>query len=145
MEKLLAGPMSDTDANAVGSLALAHIGDAVFELLVRKYLIDSGYRNVKILHKHTVAKVSAGAQAASAAVLLPLLDEAESAVYMRGRNTRLHSCPKNADRADYQTATALESLFGYLYLTGRAERAAELFFAILADMNAEKDGAVTEG
>lgn len=77
--------------------------------------------------------VPAPAQAAAAARILPLLDEEESGVFRRGRNTAPHSGPRAASREEYQTATALEALFGWLYLQGRTDRLNELFSAIMAD------------
>ena len=77
--------------------------------------------------------VPAPAQAAAAARILPLLDEEESGVFRRGRNTAPHSVPRAASREEYQTATALEALFDWLYLQGRTDRLNELFSAIMAD------------
>ena len=77
--------------------------------------------------------VPAPAQAAAAARILPLLDEEESGVFRRGRNTAPPSVPRAASREEYQTATALEALFGWLYLQGRTDRLNELFSAIMAD------------
>ena len=77
--------------------------------------------------------VPAPAQAAAAARILPLLDEEESGVLRRRRNTAPHSVPRAASREEYQTATALEALFGWLYLQGRTDRLNELFSAIMAD------------
>ena len=69
----------------------------------------------------------ASAQAEAVEKLLPLLTEEERAVYLRGRNTRVHSVPKNAELGQYHAATGLECLFGWLYLSGRHQRINELF------------------
>ena len=83
------------------------------------------------LHRETVALVKAPAQARAAAVLLPRLTEQEHAVYRRGRNSHVNSVPRGATKAEYHAATALEAVFGYLWLTGAHERVHELFEAIM--------------
>lgn len=122
-----------TLAAGMSVLGLAHIGDCVFELCVRAYLCRSGLTKVSELHKQTVAMVNAPAQAAAAVKILPVLDEAEAAVFKRGRNHKVNSVPKNAELADYHSATALESLFGWLYLNGKTDRINELFGIIIGD------------
>ena len=112
---------------AISSLGLAHLGDGVFELMVRSWLCLHGKATNKGLHKATVKYVAAPAQAAAAEKIIPLLTEEEGDVFRRGRNTSPHSVPKAASRADYKTATALEALFGWLYLQGRTERINQLF------------------
>lgn len=121
------------DIRAVSSLGLAHLGDGVFELMVRSWLILHGKATSKSLHRATVHFVAAPAQAAAAERLLPLLTEEEEDVFRRGRNTSPHSVPQRASRAQYQTATALEALFGYLYLQGKTERLNELFAVIMGE------------
>lgn len=118
---------------AISSLGLAHLGDAVFELMVRSMLCLQGKATSKGLHKATVRYVAAPSQAAMAEKILPRLTEEESDVFRRGRNASPHSVPKAASRADYQTATALESLFGYLYLQGQTERLNELFTLMMEE------------
>lgn len=116
----------------LSSLGLAHLGDSVFEVMVRSWLCLQGKAKAKDLHKATVKYVAAPAQAAMVQKILPLLTEEESDVYRRGRNTAPHSVPKAASRGEYQAATALEALFGWLYLQGRTERLNELF-ALMMD------------
>ncbi len=111
----------------MSALALAHIGDAVFELLVRTDLCKQGYAVNGNLHRETVARVCAPAQAVFTERILPHLTEAEAAVYRRGRNAHVHSIPKNATHAQYGKATGVEALFGMLYLSGQNERIAALF------------------
>lgn len=118
---------------AISSLALAHIGDAVYELLVRTYLCDHGKLTSGGLHRASVKYVSAPAQAKAAEKIAQLFSDEESAVFRRGRNARVNSVPQNADIAEYHAATALEALFGWLYLVGRLERVNELFKAILEE------------
>ena len=115
----------------MSSLGLAHLGDGVFELMVRAWLCLHGKVKVKDLHRATVGYVAAPAQAAAMERLLPLLTDEEADVYRRGRNTAPHSVPRAATRAQYQSATGLEALFGWLYLQGRTDRLNELFVAIM--------------
>ena len=115
----------------MSSLGLAHLGDGVFELMVRSWLCLHGKAKVKDLHRATVAYVAAPAQAAAVERLLPLLTDEETDVYRRGRNTAPHSVPRAATRAQYQSATGLEALFGWLYLQGRTDRLNELFDHIM--------------
>lgn len=111
----------------ISALGLAHLGDGVYELMVRSWLCLHGKATSKGLHKATVRYVAAPAQAKAVAGILPLLTEDERAVYRRGRNTSPHSIPQNASRADYQSATGLEALFGWLYLQGQTGRLNQLF------------------
>ena len=117
----------------MSSLGLAHLGDGVFELMVRSWLCLHGKAKVKDLHRATVAYVAAPAQAAAVERLLPLLTDEETDVYRRGRNTAPHSVPRAATRAQYQSATGLETLFGWLYLQGRTDRLNELFDHIMRE------------
>ena len=107
---------------AISSLGLAHLGDGVFELMVRSWLCLHGKATSKGLHRATVRYVAAPAQARAVERILPLLTGEEGDVFRRGRNTSPHSVPQNASRADYQAATGLEALFGWLWLQGRTER-----------------------
>ena len=123
--------MTQQEINAVSNLGLAHIGDCVYELLVRSYIVAHGGVTNQGMHRTTVELVCAAAQAKAAAALTPLLTEEEHAVFLRGRNTHVNSMPKNAAPGDYHAATGLECLFGWLYLSGRHERINELFAAVL--------------
>ena len=111
----------------LSSLGLAHLGDSVFEVMVRSWLCLQGKAKVKDLHRATVKYVAAPAQAERFERIAPILTEEEMDVFRRGRNTAPHSVPKAATRGQYQTATGLEALFGWLYLQGRTERLNELF------------------
>lgn len=124
--------LTEDEIHNISALGLAHFGDAVYELMVRSWLIKSGRATAKGLHKAGVGFVSAPAQARAAGKLMILLTEEEKAVYRRGRNTRVNSVPQNATLDEYHNATALETLFGYLYLKGRTERLNELFDIIIA-------------
>lgn len=123
--------MTQQEISAVSTLGLAHIGDCVYELLVRSYIVCHGKQTNQGLHFATVQYVSAPAQARAMEKLLPHLTDAEQAVYRRGRNTRVNSVPKNANIGDYHAATGLESLFGWLYLNAMHERINELFAIVM--------------
>ncbi len=125
--------MSLNEVNAISMLGLAHIGDGVYELLVRTMLCAQGHSAVQKLHKLTVAQVNAPAQAAAVKKILPSLTEAELAVYKRGRNAKVNSVPQRASEAEYHAATGLEALFGWLYLQGKRERISELFGIIMEE------------
>ena len=113
--------------DAITNLGLAHMGDGVYELLVRTHLCLMGDKTVKKLHKDTVELVNAAAQAAFAEKLLPHLTEEEQDYFRRGKNTHTHAAPKAVTPKQYAMATGLETLFGALYLLGRKERLGELF------------------
>ena len=117
----------------ISSIGLAHLGDAVYELLVRSYLCAEGKATGKGLHRATIELVRAESQAKRAEAILPLLTEEEAAVFRRGRNAQVHSIPPHASRAQYSEATALEALFGWLWLKGQKERANELFCRMMEE------------
>lgn len=117
----------------LSSLGLAHLGDSVFEVMVRSWMCMQGKAKPRDLHRATVKYVSAPAQAAMAQKILPLLTQEEQDVFRRGRNTAPHSVPKGASRGEYQAATALEALFGWLYLQGRTQRLNELFATMIGE------------
>ena len=125
------------DINQISALGLAHCGDAVFELLVRGWLCDSGKLTGKQLHRATVSYVCAPAQAARVDRMLPLLTDDELAQYKRGRNAHVNMIPKNSTREQYAKATGLECLFGALYLAGRLERINELFVLTMEEPHAD--------
>lgn len=117
----------------ISSIGLAHMGDAVYELLVRTWLCAHGKATGKGLHRATVALVCAPKQAELAQRILPLLTEEEEAVFRRGRNANVHSIPAHASRAQYQQATALEALLGWLHLSGRHDRVEQLFAVMMEE------------
>ena len=125
--------MTDDQLRAISSIGLAHMGDAVFEILVRTWLCAHGKATGKGLHQATIALVRAESQAEKAERILPLLTEEEAAVFRRGRNAQVHSVPPHASRAQYGEATALEALFGWLWLKGRKERINELFCTMMEE------------
>ena len=119
----------------ISSLGLAHLGDSVFEVMVRSWLCLHGKAKAKDLHRATVKYVAAPAQAAAVERILPMLTEEEADVFRRGRNTAPHSVPKAASRGEYQAATGFEALFGWLYLQGRTERLNQLFAAVMEEQD----------
>lgn len=114
-----------------GSLEMAYLGDALYDLHVRKNLLARGGR-VHALHKEAVKLVCAHAQAEALERVLPVLTEAESAVVRRARNAH-QAPPRNANPAEYHRATALEALMGYLYITGQSQRLEEMLSLALPD------------
>ena len=121
----------EKNVNAVSNLGLAHVGDAVYELMCRSYLCCKGDKTVKNLHKDSVAMVKAPTQAKYAEKLLPHLTEQEQAWFRRGKNAHSHAAPKSATPQEYAKATGLETLFGALYLAGKIDRLNELFAIIM--------------
>ena len=136
MEALLQTPMTFREIGAISSLGLAHLGDAVYEILVRTMLITGGRTTSAHLHKDTTSLVCATAQAEALDKIFPHLTEEEAAIYRRGRNSDLHNIPKNATHGQYAKATGLEALFGALYLLGEMERIRELFALIMEEYHA---------
>ena len=133
MESYFDITMNDDQLRAISSIGLAHMGDAVFEILVRTWLCAHGKATGKGLHQATIALVRAESQAEKAERMLPLLTEEEAAVFRRGRNAQVHSVPPHASRAQYGEATALEALFGWLWLRGRKDRINELFCVMMEE------------
>ena len=113
-------------ADQMHPIALAYIGDAIFEVYIRQYVLSKLNHRPDHLHKQTTRYVSAKAQSRMLNAMLPELTEEEAAVVKRGRNAKSGSAPKNADVIEYRQSTALECLFGYLYYTERHERLQEL-------------------
>jgi len=122
--------LDSAKANSLSMLGLAHLGDAVYELMTRTMLCVNGHSLSNDLHQQTVKLVNARAQAKAVSKILPALDEEESAVFKRGRNSHVNSVPQKAQVSEYHAATGLEALFGWLFLQGRTERLNELFAII---------------
>ena len=119
--------MSSKGAKQLSPQTLAFIGDSVYDVLVREYLVSEANRPVGELNRRKVKLVKCESQSAAVKRLMPLLSEDEIAVFKRGRNAYTKNTPKNSDVADYHAATGLEALFGYLYLEGELDRLRELF------------------
>ena len=116
------------DARQLSPLVLAYIGDAYYEMVVRTHVVSEGNMQVEKLHKKVTSMVRASSQATIARHYVDTEEftEDELAVFKRGRNSKSHTMPKNADPADYRRATGLEAVIGYLYMEGRGRRAEEL-------------------
>ena len=110
--------------------ALAFLGDAVYEILVRERIVHRANMPVNKLHLQAVEQVRASYQSKAYAVVEPVLTEEELAALKRGRNISSIKPPKNGTMQDYRRATGLECLFGYLYLKGEIQRIIELFLMI---------------
>ncbi|CAM3764841.1 MULTISPECIES: Mini-ribonuclease 3 [Paenibacillus] len=113
-------------ARLIPPIVLAYIGDAIYEVAVRQYLISRPNLRPNHLHRTATGLVSAKAQSRILAYLEPLLTEEEQDIVRQGRNAKSGSVPKNADVLEYRHATAFETLVGYLYYTGRQDRIREL-------------------
>ncbi len=125
--------LTPDELRAISAIGLAHMGDAVYETLVRTWLCVHGKATGKELHRATIALVCAQKQAELAQRVLPHLTEEELAVYKRGRNANVHAMPRSATPAQYHAATGLECLMGWLYLRGDKERAEQLFRAMMEE------------
>ena len=133
MDNLFDMKMEPAQVNAITNLGLAHIGDGVYELLCRSWLISRGGKTVLKLHNATVELVKAPTQAKFADKLKPVLTEEEMDYFRRGKNTHTRTAPKSSTPQEYAKATGFESLFGALYLLGRKERLMELFEICMED------------
>lgn len=127
------------DIKTMSPSTLAFMGDAVYGLLVRERLCRIN-RPSGELHRRSVKYVSATAQDAAYTALAPLLTEEEAAVFHRGRNFRTSNTPKSASAKQYHTATGLETLFGWWYLTGQTERMRAMFDHIVKNTKIGEDG-----
>ena len=115
-------------ANSYNGLSLAYIGDAIYELYIRKYVLSLGYTKVNDLHKHVIKFTSGEGQAYCIHKFLELnlLNEDELNIFKRGRNSHVNSSRKNLELMDYLDATGFEALMGYLYLDNKIQRLEEL-------------------
>ena len=123
-------PLSPDAARQYSPLALAFLGDSVYEVMVREMLLREGNRPARELHSQAVAHVRAAYQAPAAGRIAEMLTPEEADILRRGRNASGISVPKHATPADYRKATGFECLFGYLYLCGEIARLRELFAVI---------------
>lgn len=117
----------DLNIKDISAPALAYLGDCVIELMVRRRLVGSGLSSSKSLNAKALEYVRASAQSEAMKNIIDILTEEEEAYFRRGRNIGHTNTPKNATVGQYRAATGMETLFGYLYLTGQTERAEELF------------------
>ncbi|WP_027633494.1 Mini-ribonuclease 3 [Clostridium hydrogeniformans] len=114
---------SNSEAKQLNSLSLAFVGDAIYEVYIRSLILKNNDQlSAHKLHVRAIGYVKAKAQSDIMKELEIELNEEELGVYKRGRNTKSHTVPKNADVRDYRNATGFEALVGYLYLTNQKER-----------------------
>jgi ribonuclease-3 family protein len=116
----------DVDIKTYSPLALAYIGDGVFDLVIRSVIVAKGNTRASQLHRRTSQIVKAATQAQMAEALEPYMTETEQDIFRRGRNAKSPTMAKNASMSDYRKATGFEALVGYLYLTDQFERIVEL-------------------
>lgn len=134
--------LNNLDAKMVSPLGLAYIGDAVYDVYIRSYVLGRGNTGVNKLHKTSTGYVSARAQSFIIHNLSDMLTEEEEAVYRRGRNAHSNTSAKNADIVDYRHATGFEALIGYLFISGRTERLQELVDKAIQIINDSKQNAI---
>jgi len=118
--------LPDVDIKSYSPLALAYIGDSIFDLIIRTIVVGKGNTKASQLHKRTSQVVKASAQSQMVEKLLPLMTQEEETIYKRGRNAKSPTMAKNATMAEYRRATGLEALMGFLYLNNQFERIVEL-------------------
>lgn len=124
----------NTDLKNISPLTYAFVGDSVYELLVRDYVVSLGNAPLKKLNTVKVEYVRCEFQAAAVSKLVDIFSEDEKDVFLRGRNAHVGHVPKNSTTADYHMATALECVFGYLYLKNDTNRIKELFSKIIENI-----------
>ena len=125
-------PTDKRSAAQYSPLALAYLGDGIYELYVREHLLLKANKSNGKLHQEALKYVCASAQAAFCKKILDVLSDEEMSVLKRGRNSNA-SPHKNSDVGEYKTATGLETLIGYLYLSGQNDRLEEIFNMLFAD------------
>ena len=120
----------ECDPNQLSPLTLAFIGDSVYEMFVREKIVCEANRPTNKLNTIKRDWVNASFQAQCAKKIFDILTQEESDIFRRGRNAHTKNTPKNMSHSDYHYATGLETLFGYLYLSGKIDRLRELFYII---------------
>jgi len=118
--------LDNKTAKTMNPQVLAFVGDAVYSLYIRHWIVLTDNSKVKDLHSHVTNFVKASGQSNFIEKLLPLFNEDEMSVFKRGRNYKTISTAKNASVIDYKRATGLEAVFGYLYLSGQRDRLNEI-------------------
>lgn len=116
----------EQDVRAYSPLALAYIGDGIYDLVIRSVVVERANCSNNNLHRKTTKYVKAEAQSKIVQALFEILTDEEMEIYRRGRNAKSYSTAKNASVGDYRKATGFEALMGFLYLTGQTDRMLEL-------------------
>lgn len=132
--------LSEGEANSYSPLSLAFLGDSVYDTYVREYLLKKANMPAAKLHSAKIRLVCAEFQSEIFEIFLDKLTGHELSVMKRGRNATGNTVPKHADAAQYRRATAVECLFGYLYITGQLERLDELFELVIDFIENEQIG-----
>ena len=126
------------DINQISPLVWAYVGDCVYELYIRTYLVDTTKLNPHKLHISSIAYVKAIAQSEILEKLMPILTEEEQNIVRRARNTQNHHLPKNSNVTEYMYSTAFEGLIGYLYLTKKNKRLNEILNICIKESHSEE-------
>lgn len=116
-------------------LVLAYMGDSYYETLAREYVISDGDCLVSKLNERIKSIITAVSQSKIIGIMMPILDETEIWFFKSGRNSRNTHHSRSAEAVEYRRATGLETLFGYLYISGRHERARELFLYAIDEIH----------
>lgn len=122
---------SESEINQLSPLVWAYVGDCVYELYIRTYLVDTTKLNPHKLHVEAIKYVKAGAQAELLKEISDKLSDEEKDIVRRARNTNNHHLPKNSNVQEYMYSTAFEALIGYLYLIKRYERVKEIIDLVI--------------
>ncbi|MCG8515350.1 MAG: Mini-ribonuclease 3 [Halanaerobiales bacterium] len=131
--------MLEQEVRLLSAGLLAYVGDSVYELKARTYLVRKGYRNAKKIHQAAVNLVKASAQAQVLLNIESALSEAEKNIVRRGRNNKTGSVPSNVDISEYRISTGLEALFGYHFLCGNEERIYHLWDLVVASLAKDEE------
>lgn len=126
MEELIKVNKTEQDINQLSPLTWAYVGDCVFELYIRTYLIDRTNLKPHKLHIESIKYVKASSQAKMLNEIYEYLNEDEKDIVRRGRNAENHHLPKHSNVQEYMYSTAFEALIGYLYLCGNMKRVKEI-------------------
>lgn len=130
------------DYRQLNGLALAYVGDAVYETYIRQHLVAQGHTRPSQLHRLSTHYVSAKAQARLIQKMLDekMLNEEEESFYRRGRNSKSQTSAKNTEIKSYRMSTGFESVMGYLHLTKQEERVEQLVQWCIQQVEKEKAG-----
>ena len=126
MVEVIERQKTEAEVNTMSPLTWAYIGDSVFELYIRMYLVNTTNMKPHKLHIEAIKYVKAKSQAEKLKEIYDDLTDEEKDIVRRGRNTQNHHLPKNSNVQEYMYATAFEALIGYLYLTKQKERLKEI-------------------
>ena len=126
MQELIERKKDEQEVNQMSPLTWAYVGDSVYELFIRTYLVNTTRLKPHMLHIEAIKYVKANSQKNILNKIYDQLTEIEKDIVRRGRNAENHHLPKNATIEEYKYSTAFEALIGYLYLTRQEERLKEI-------------------